>query len=276
MGEGEFPAISIVTPSFNQAQFLEETIQSVQAQGYPKFEHIVIDGGSIDDSLLIIRRYEDKIAYWVSEKDRGQTDAINKGFARSTGEIIAWLNSDDMYCDGALNKVGQYFAQHPDCMWVAGNVLFTDEDGHVLSRKRPFYSPFILRHGSASLYQPSVFVRRKVIEVSGLPLAAFHTIMDREWYCRIAAHYSPHLIDEDLALFRWHPESKSSSAKTTPYYRRYLEERVIVSGEKSRFLRLMIKVARRPSLCLLEQIARVLKIAQRGRRLLSRKGSRLQ
>lgn len=268
MSDLALPMISVVTPSFNQGRFLEETILNVHEQRYPFLDHIIIDGGSSDNSVEIIRKHQDKFAYWVSEKDSGQTNAINKGFCRARGEIIAWLNSDDRYCEGALNIVGRHFAQHPDCMWMAGNVLFTHEEGEVFARKKPFYSAFILRYGSASLYQPGVFIRRKVLETCGFPREDFHAIMDREWFCRIAAQYPPQLVDQDLALFRWHPESKSSSAKTTPHFRRYYQECLIVCGEKSRFLRAILRIAPRPSVWSLEQLSRALKVLERVRRLL--------
>jgi glycosyltransferase involved in cell wall biosynthesis len=104
--------VSIVTPSFNQAQFIEATIRSVLLQGYPNLEYIIIDGGSTDGSVEIIRKYEDSIAYWVSERDQGQSDAINKGFCRASGKILAWLNSDDLYLPGAITRAVGYLEEH--------------------------------------------------------------------------------------------------------------------------------------------------------------------
>ncbi len=121
--------LSIITPSFNQGRFLEETILSVLNQGYQPLEYIVIDGGSTDESVSIIRRYEDKLAYWVSEKDRGQVHAINKGLEKATGDILAFINSDDVYLPGAFNAVISHFEEHPQSEWVCGDTIMFG-DGH--------------------------------------------------------------------------------------------------------------------------------------------------
>jgi glycosyltransferase involved in cell wall biosynthesis len=121
--------LSIITPSFNQGRFLEETILSVLNQGYEPLEYIVIDGGSTDESVSIIRRYEDKFAYWVSEKDRGQVHAINKGIERATGDILAFINSDDVYLPGAFNAAMNHFVDHPESNWVCGDTIMFGE-GH--------------------------------------------------------------------------------------------------------------------------------------------------
>jgi glycosyltransferase involved in cell wall biosynthesis len=123
------PKLSIVTPSYNQGQFLEETILSVLNQRYEPLEYIIIDGGSTDNSVEIIRRYENHLSYWVSEKDRGQVEALNKGMARTTGDIAAFVNSDDVYFPGTFAAVGQYFENHPECEWVCGDTLMFGE-GH--------------------------------------------------------------------------------------------------------------------------------------------------
>ena len=257
------PRISVVTPSYNQGEYLETTILSVLGQAYPALEYIIIDGGSSDASVEVIQRYAHEIAYWESVKDRGQSHAINKGFARATGEIVSYLNSDDCYTATALQTVGEYFRRHTDCMWLCGNVLFTDVEGKVLRRKRPVYGDFILRFAGASIYQPAVFVRRHVLDTVGLLREDFHAVMDLEWFCRIAERFRPHFIDSDLALFRWHPTSKSSSQRGSPHELRYLKERAIVA---SRFHpQLSIAYERFPRLMvgMMGQIARVDKLWKR-------------
>lgn len=258
------PRITVVTPSYNQARFLATTIESVVHQEYPGLEFMIVDGGSTDDSLSIIHTYENKIAYWTSEPDRGQSSAINKGFVRATGDIVAWLNSDDCYCKNALTVVGNYFALHPGCMWLAGNILFMDVNGKIIRRKKPYFSRFILRHGSSSLYQPNVFVNRKVLKEVGFLNEEFHAIMDREWFCRIAERYEPALVDVDLALFRWHPASKSSSGNKSKHWHHYLNERVQVSGAKSQVLKYGLDRASRAILAVLESVARAEKFVQRA------------
>jgi glycosyltransferase involved in cell wall biosynthesis len=262
--------ISIVTPSFNQGQFIEETITSVLSQNYGAVEYIIIDGGSTDNTVEVIQEYADRLAYWVSEPDRGQTHAINKGFERATGEVIAWLNSDDLYCSDALAIVGAYFADHPECMWLCGNIMFADEYGTVFARKKPIYSTFISRHGSSSLYQPNVFVRRSILDEVGFLREDFHLMMDKEWFCRIACKYPPHIIDKDLALFRWHSSSKSSTTNGTALYKRYLEERIMVSTHYAPFLKPYLRVMPRQVFFLQDQLGRVLKAVIRLKKICSK------
>ena len=125
----DLPLVSIVTPSFNQARFLEAAIESVLGQDYPHLEYMIVDGGSNDGSLEIIRKYERRLAWWVSEKDAGQTDAINKGLARANGRILAWLNSDDSYEPGALRAAVDFLLGHPETGLVYGDANFIDEAG---------------------------------------------------------------------------------------------------------------------------------------------------
>ena len=131
----QYPIISIVTPSYNQGKFIEDTIQSVLIQNYPNFEHIIVDNCSTDGTVEILKKYP--FLKWISEPDKGQTDALNKGFRKATGDIIAYLNSDDQYCPGVFLTVADYFLEHPECKWLCGNVIFTDSKGTVYEKKKP-------------------------------------------------------------------------------------------------------------------------------------------
>lgn len=216
--------ISVITPSYNQGQFLEETLLSVINQNYSNLEYIVIDGGSTDNSVEIIKKYEKNITYWKTEKDNGQTHAINKGFELATGDIIAWLNSDDVYCEGALNAVSEYFEYHPECQWLAGNILLMEANGQVYIRKYPNSSRWLEKQAMFSIYQPNVFLRSSILFTIGYLKEDFHMTMDFEWFCRIAQRYPIHIINKDLAKFRYHFDSKSSSAPNTKNQRLYHKE----------------------------------------------------
>src|SRR5438105_4503434 len=128
------PRISVVTPSYNQGRFLEQCIKSVLDQGYPNLEYIIIDGGSTDESVAVIRKYQDRLASWVSERDAGQTDAINKGFRRATGEVVAWMNADDFYLPGAFARIAQAYQQSPQASFYFGNGLRVNEAGQEAGR----------------------------------------------------------------------------------------------------------------------------------------------
>lgn len=258
------PLISIVTPSYNQGKFIADTINSVASQGYRRYEHIIVDGASTDSTLEVLERFgQDPSFSWTSEPDRGQTHAINKGFAEAKGDIIAYLNSDDRYCAGALAFVAEYFAMHPNCMWLCGNVLFADIDGHVFARKRPVFSRFALVFGTSSLYQPGVFLRRSVLAEFGQLREDLHTVMDLEWFCRISSRYPPQIVDRDLAIFRWHPASKSSSDKHTAHYRQYVRERAEIGCEHYPVLCPAIRKYPESTLWVLAQVARGDKLLQR-------------
>lgn len=208
------PRFTIVTPSYNQGEFLEETILSVLNQDYPNIECIVVDGGSIDCSTKVIERYAERLAYWVSEPDKGQSDAINKGMARATGDILAWLNSDDVYCLGVLTALANYFVQHPEVDLVYGYHDDVNSEGKVI--RKGFYLPFSahqFRVGFA-ICQPTSFWRRRVWETCGPLDPALRYCMDYDFYSRaLKAGYRFASIPLRVCRFRYHQSSKSVTSR---------------------------------------------------------------
>lgn len=209
--------ISIVTPSFNQAQFIERTISSVLQQDHGDLEHIVVDGGSTDGTLDILRRYTGRIT-WISEPDRGQAHAINKGLRLATGDIVAWLNSDDTYEPGAHARVARYFAEHPGCRWVYGKCRIVDEADREIRSYITWYKNLLLsRYSFAKLLaenfisQPAVFWRRQLLDEVGYLNEQEHFCMDYEYWLRIGSRYPAGVIEAYLANFRYHRASKSGS-----------------------------------------------------------------
>ena len=204
-----WPKISIVTPSFNQAQYIEETIRSVLLQNYPNLEYIIIDGGSTDGSVEIIKKYEPWLTYWVSEPDRGQSHAINKGFARSTGEIMAWINSDDYYAPGSFEAVAHTFTQNMT-QWVAGKGYLLNLDGTV----DRFNGQETVRMDqwlfTNQLVQPNVFWRRSIwSRVAGVDDGMQYSFDYDLWMKFTKYQPYPFKIDECLAFFRVHKDSKT-------------------------------------------------------------------
>ena len=208
------PKISVITPSFNQAPFLEETIQSVLSQGYPDLEYIVMDGGSTDGSTEIIRKYADRLADWKSAKDGGQADAIRTGFASAAGEILCWLNSDDTIAPGTLKTVGEFFAANSFVDLVYGDLNLVDAEGKYLYTARPLLRLGILVYENAFIPQQAMFWRRSLYERVGGVDPGLRFAMDFDLVIRfLLAGANVRKLPGVLANYRWHPTAKSSTIR---------------------------------------------------------------
>ncbi len=208
----ELPLVTIVTPSYNQATYLEETIQSVLSQDYPRLEYIIIDGGSTDGSVDIIKKYESRLADWVSEPDAGQSDAINKGWQRAHGEIVAYLNSDDTYTPGAVRISAEYLRQHPNIGMTHGECRWIDASGRPIGliQADPFTLGELLLQ--CRIAQPTTFIRKSVLDDVGLLDPSMHLMMDYELWVRIALKYPIACLPGIFANFRIHPTSKTGTS----------------------------------------------------------------
>jgi glycosyltransferase involved in cell wall biosynthesis len=213
-----WPRISIVTPSYNQGPFIEEAIRSVLLQRYPNLEYLIIDGGSTDDSVEIIQKYSPWLSYWVSESDRGQAHAINKGFQKTSGDIVGWLNSDDLYEPGSLYAIARTFVENPTCSVVFGDCYFVDEANkatHVLTGiDHPFERKLQIWLGW-HVPQPSTFVKHQVLERVGLLDETLNYVLDYEWFLRISQYYSFFHLDKITSRYRIHRRSKTSDWSVT-------------------------------------------------------------
>ncbi len=218
------PRLSIITPSYNQGAFIEETIKSVLAQDYPNLEHIVVDGGSTDNTIAVLKNYERSL-HWISEPDHGQADAINKGLRMATGDIVAYLNSDDLYEPGALKTVGEFFACHSQAAWVTGRCRTINQSNQEIRRGITAYKNIWLHlHHDKVLYvlnyisQPATFWRRAVVARVGYFDETLHYTMDYEYWLRIISrNYRLWTLNVYLAQFRVHSSSKSGSTANAQF-----------------------------------------------------------
>jgi glycosyltransferase involved in cell wall biosynthesis len=205
------PSISLVTPSLNQGKFIRATVESVLSQGYPNLDYRVQDGGSTDETLDVLREYEGRVPF-VSEKDAGQADAINRGLSRATGEVLGYLNSDDVLRPGTLAAVGEAFASDPELVFVWGRAAYIDEAGNAVS-------PYLARPDAIQrladacfIAQPAAFFRRRVWDDVGAFDASLHHTMDYDYWLRIAARYPAsrmRFLDRELAGCRMHADAKT-------------------------------------------------------------------
>ncbi len=209
--------ISIITPSYNQAHFIERTIESILGQKYPDLEYIVMDGKSSDGTVDILKKYSDHII-WKSEKDSGQSEAINKGLRMATGDIVAFLNSDDTYEPGALQKVADFFKNNPDIKWAYGKCRIVDENDVEIRKPITWYKNLLLRKYSYKkllsenfISQPATFWRREIHKDIGYIDEKEHYTMDYEFWLRLGKKYPAGVINDYLADFRMYDTSKSGS-----------------------------------------------------------------
>jgi glycosyltransferase involved in cell wall biosynthesis len=204
----QLPSISVITPCINAAATISGTLESVRAQGYPRLEHLVVDGGSTDSTPDLLRAAPG--IRWISEPDRGRVDAANKGARMATGDVIAWLNADDRYLAGALHLVAEAFAENPRAAWASGYCMIVDAEGREVRRAVSAYKRFLVRRWSFPLYltqnflsDPATFIRRRAFEEVGPLDERYRESHDYDLWLRVARrHGAPVLIERDLACFR--------------------------------------------------------------------------
>ncbi|MEZ4858034.1 MAG: glycosyltransferase family 2 protein [Flavobacteriaceae bacterium] len=220
----QYPKISVITPNYNQGAFLEQTLRSVLDQRYPNLEYIVIDGGSTDDSVTIIKEYQDRLQYWISEKDNGMYHALNKGFQKATGEIMCWINSDDVLCEGSLQFVAEIFTRHQEISWVQGYPSVIDEKGELLFQRDPvgtkaYFYRYQYRKDFSFIQQESTFWRRSLWEQAGEKLdTSFKLAADFELWLRFFTFQTLYCSKRQLAAFRKREGQVSENTK------KYIEE----------------------------------------------------
>jgi glycosyltransferase involved in cell wall biosynthesis len=229
--------ISIITPSYNQANFIGQTIESILGQGMEGLEYIIIDGGSTDGTLDILRQYGDRIK-WVSEPDKGLADAVNKGIAMASGEVIGWLNSDDLYFPGTLKAVSDHFSIHSQCCWLYGRCNIIDSSGkerwkwitkYKNGRLKKFSLDRLLRENFIS--QPAVFFRKELFEKAGRLDLSLKYAMDYDLWLRFAKITPACIITRELSGFRRHGKSKSETGFRDQFFEQYaVAQRYNTSG----------------------------------------------
>ena len=243
------PRITVVTPSFNQAAFLERTILSIVNQNYPNLEHIIVDGGSTDGSVDIIRKYEKHLAWWVSEPDEGQSQAINKGLKRATGDWVAWQNSDDLYYPGTFYELAAAAKKFPQAGLIIGDVMLIDE-ADVPFREMRYTKPTYnaLRAEGMVLTNQAAFWRRTTQDAIGLLNEQLHCSFDYEWFLRIVRSTKGAHVTRVWGALRYHEQTKSSTQSAT-----FTEEsRLVLAGREMKTWQIALYRLRRYFLLFLQ------------------------
>lgn len=234
--------ISIVTPALNQGEFIEQTILSVMQQNHGDVEHLVMDGGSTDNTLAILRKYAH--LKWTSERDAGQADAINRGFSLTSGDVLAWLNSDDFYEKNVFGDVAQYFKSHPDCMVLYGDITYVDRTGKsIVSQTGGTLSYNSLTRFPDLLRQPSFFWRRAALESAGGLNKRLRLVMDLDFFLRLGRLFPFHYLAKNFSYYRTYPETKTNSQlgrQAIEIYRVFRRQGIPVDYQRARFL--LVKV----------------------------------
>lgn len=206
------PRITIITPSFNQGQYIEETINSIINQNYPNLQYIIIDGGSTDNTIDIIKKYESKIDYWISEKDSGQCSAINKGLKIADGELINWINSDDMLTDNSLFNISDFYNANKECNIFIGQTIYFDNSRSTAGVSKTVFKTRESTFGFGHINQPATFYKKAAIHKIGLLDETLHYCMDLDWWLKYLLRYDIDTIaltNSYWAKFRFHNDSKS-------------------------------------------------------------------
>jgi len=222
----KFPRITIIVPWYNQAEYLDETLSSIIDQAYPNLELFVIDGGSTDTSVEVIERFSSAITWWVSEKDQGQSHAINKGLKRATGDVINWINSDDILAEGSLNKIAYIFESNPGLHCLIGGLEYFNHEKKWIPQTQQTFTTLTEAYGSFRIRQPSMFYSKKAVAYFGELNSELHYCMDLDWWYKFIGHFgieSTLQISDTLAFFRIHHSSKSSTA-----FQGFLKEKALL------------------------------------------------
>ena len=246
------PVISIVTPSLNQGKYIEKTIKSVLDQQYPCLEHIIMDGGSIDNTLDILKKYQKNLV-WKSAKDKGQSAAINKGLKKSAGDILCYINSDDYLLPRSLHQVARIFQENQKVMWLTGKCRIVDENNRQVRQAVTFYKNFFLKFFRSSqifsivqfISQPSTFWRRSVTEKIGYFDESLNYDMDYDYWLRIWQKYPLYFLDDYLSAYRIHPSAKAVVSPATQFKVQY---KIVKKYRKNIFLLLLHRLHARIAL----------------------------